>query len=281
MNYRHIYHAGNFADIVKHIILISIINNLKLKAKPFAVLDAFAGIGLYDLKDERPNKTKEYNNGIGLFYELQSSSSNESLPALINQYLNIIKDFNSGNDLEYYPGSPMIISYLMRRCDSLIASELHKDDYLELKENMSSTNAKIHNICAYNAIKAFCPPKEKRGLIFIDPAFEVQDEFKKLIAVLQHTKSSFLNGLVMIWLPIKDTIITNDFYQKYKLLGYKESLLLEFEIAKNTDVLDNKMNKFGILIANPPYIQKDLTEALDYLVNIVYQGRAKYILSRF
>lgn len=274
MNYRHIYHAGNFADVVKHIILIALVNNLKKKEKPFAILDAFAGIGLYDLKDERPNKTSEYSKGIALLYD---SLRRGDLPQLIQQYLEIIKDFNDEGNIEYYPGSPMIIQSLLRSGDRLIASELHKADYLELKQNMRSYNAQLHNLDAYNAIKAFVPPKEKRGLVFIDPAFEVKDEFSKLIASLKQIKTSFLTGLVMIWFPIKDANPVNQFYQKYREIGYKESLLLEFEVGAASDSLaENKMQKFGILIANPPFIKDEITSAMDYLVSEIYKGSAGY-----
>lgn len=276
MNYRHIYHAGNFADVVKHIILIALINNLKQKEKPFAILDAFAGTGLYDLKSERPNKTSEYIKGIGLLYAIKQKAD---LPQLIAQYLAIIRDFNDEGNIEYYPGSPMIISSIIRNGDRLIAAELHKEDYLELKRNMRSYNAQLHNLDAYNAIKAFVPPKEKRGLVFIDPAFEVRDEFSKLIASLTQMKASFLTNFIMIWFPIKDANAVNQFYQKYRDIGYKESLLLEFEVSENNYDSHDKMQKFGILIANPPFIKAEITSAMDYLVLDIYKGRARYALS--
>lgn len=281
MNYRHIYHAGNFADVVKHIILIALMNNLKNKPKPFAVLDAFAGIGLYNLKDERPNKTNEYNNGIGLLYNF---SQGNDIPKLISHYIEIIKDFNDSvcnTQPEYYPGSPIIIRSLIRYDDRLIASELHKEDFLELKTNMSCyKNVQIHNLDAYNAIKAFIPPKEKRGLVFLDPAFEVRDEFDRLITALKRTKEVFLTGQVMIWFPIKDSFLVKQFYQKYREVGYKESLLLEFEVSlKSDEGSSDKMNKFGILIANPPFIIDEITKAMDYLVSEIYKGSARYTIS--
>lgn len=267
MNYRHIYHAGNFADVVKHIALISLINKLKLKEKPFGVLDAFAGTGIYNISDERAQKTGEYKTGI------DTIKSCENAQDLITQYLNIANDF--GNDS--YPGSPAIIASILRKEDKLIATELHKEDYAELKNNMKNfKNVEIHHMDAYNAVKAFSPFKEKRGLVLIDPPFEVKDEFDKIIKALTILHQRFMSGMVMTWYPIKDKKLVANFYDNYKKIGYKESLVLEFEIKLEKD---GAMNKCGIIISNPPDVKNELQEVLDYLTSKAYKGIAKASLS--
>lgn len=251
MNYRHIYHAGNFAEVIKHITLMMLIQKLKEKDKPFAILDAFAGIGLYDLRSEEAQKTLESERGIG---SLRSELS--SPPSIITEYLRLIDSHT-----ELYPGSPTITAHMLREADQLIAAELHPADYIKLKHNMRhSQNVHVHHIDAYNAIKAFCPPKEKRGLVLLDPAFEVRDEFDKILEALKLIKKRFAGGMVMIWYPIKEQSLVSKFYQRYKEVGYAESLTLEFEIGGMEG-----MNKCGIIISQPPHIEADLRDVMNYL----------------
>ncbi|MGV2432498.1 MAG UNVERIFIED_CONTAM: 23S rRNA (adenine(2030)-N(6))-methyltransferase RlmJ [Rickettsiaceae bacterium] len=162
MNYRHIYHAGNFADLLKHLVLISIIEKMKEKPTPFTVLDAFAGIGIYDLDSPEASKTLEHENGVSLF--LEKISEKKDIPDVCMKYNEIIDKLNNMPGLHLYPGSPYIISETIREDDSFIACELHKGDYLMLRENIRQN---IHNMDAYNAIKAFLPPKNNRGLVFL------------------------------------------------------------------------------------------------------------------
>lgn len=255
MNYRHIYHAGNFADVVKHITLIMLLQKLKEKDKPFAVLDAFAGLGIYDLTSNESQRTLESERGIGL---LRNAPNLSSLTIL--EYLSIADSYEG-----LYPGSPMIAASLLRKDDKLIAAELHPSDYSALKYNMRRySNAHIHHIDAYNAVKAFCPPKEKRGLVLLDPAFEAKDEFDKIIESVKLIKQRFNGGIVMIWYPIKDAHLVSKFYKDYKEVGYAESLKLEFEINGMEG-----MNKCGIIISNPPYIESALKEVMACLAKIL------------
>ncbi len=298
MNYRHIYHAGNFADVVKHITLISLINKLKNKDKPFAVLDAFAGLGIYDLSADQAERTGENKTGINQLY----SNLSDDAPELIKQYIEIVRgcaslrgvydpvaiqqttdsfagspryarDDDHSNKASIYPGSPLIISSMIRSHDRLIACELHKEDYPTLKHNMALyPNSHIHNIDAYQSIKAFTPMPEKRGLILLDPAFEVRDEFDKILSALKILRQRFASGMVMIWYPIKDQKAINDFYQKQKEVGYNESLIIEFELLAD-DTLG--MNKCGIMICNPPFVETEIKEAMAYLTKEIYHGKAK------
>jgi 23S rRNA (adenine2030-N6)-methyltransferase len=276
LNYRHIYHAGNFADIVKHLCLIGIINRLKAKDKPFCVLDAFAGIGFYNLTDERSLVTKEAEEGI-----LKLANYKGALPSLIKQYMDIIKIYND-EDLALYPGSPAIISDLLREQDRLIASELHPEDFAELKQNFAySENIKLHNIDAYSAVKAFTPPIEGRGLVFLDPPFEKTDEFEKLIQAAKLLHKRFLAGVLLIWFPIKDSGKIKAFYNNFLSVGYKESLFVEFTLPKESINPEdkNKLQRTGLLIASPPWkLKEDLEESLRFLKGKIFQ-KANFTIS--
>lgn len=269
MNYRHIYHAGNFADLVKHITLIGLINKLKNKDKPFAVLDAFAGLGIYDLTLDQATRTSENRTGIKQLF----ANLTNNYPELIKQYIELVKSYNHSDQVTIYPGSPLIISSMLRSNDRLIACELHKEDYPILKHNMALyPNSHIHNIDAYQAIKAFTPLLEKRGLVLLDPAFEVRNEFDKIIDALEILKKRFASGMVMIWYPIKDQKAINIFYQQQKEIGYSETLIIEFELLGDDTM---GMHKCGIMICNPPFIEEEIKEAMVYLSKVIYHGKAR------
>ncbi|MFV9930305.1 MAG: 23S rRNA (adenine(2030)-N(6))-methyltransferase RlmJ [Rickettsia endosymbiont of Haemaphysalis japonica] len=249
MNYRHIYHAGNFADIVKHLVLISILEQLKKKEKPFAVLDAFAGLGLYDLNSEAASKTLESDTGINKLLQ-----ATDPIPQLLQTFLNIINIAGKS----HYPGSPFIIKQLLRPNDRLMACELHPSDYLSLKKLLPNDT---HNIDAYNAIKALLPFKENRGLILLDPPFEVKNEFQKLLEALKKIKLRVLNNTVLIWYPIKDLSLVCDFYYNYKNIGFKETMIIEYELLNS----DKNMVKCGLILINPPNIRGELEKLTEYL----------------
>ena len=275
MNYRHIYHAGNFADLMKHLILIAILKKLHEKDKPFTVLDAFAGIGIYDLSSTEAQKTKEYENGIARLLEyLKNRYPRESqgIGPIKNLHTKPLKPFSGFDDEvnhiissyisiidslglpDLYPGSPYIISQLLRKHDELIASELHPQDYAQLKYHMlPEHNTAIHHIDGYNAIKAFLPPKNLRGLVLLDAAFEVKNEYLKIIDALKLIKKRFSAGIVMIWYPIKDSKLVDEFYNALQDTGYPEFLKIEFEINDiEMGIKDaNTMSKCGVIIANP------------------------------
>jgi 23S rRNA (adenine2030-N6)-methyltransferase len=288
MNYRHIYHAGGFSDVVKHLALITILDELQKKDTPLTILDPFAGIGVYDLNSIEANQTLEYTDGICKL--ITQTISN--IPPIIRKYLDIISSFNifykdlsrykpslknESNNIELiYPGSPTIISQMLRNNDMLIASELHPQDYAELKYNMRHyKNTTVHLIDGYNAIKAFIPPKTSRGLVFLDAAFEVKNEYIKLIDSLKLIKKRFAAGVVVIWYPITQLQLVNQFYEKLMYTGYPEFIKIEFGLKKNNE----KMNKCGILIANPPNIQTQITKELQWLSDTIYTNQSEVEIS--
>jgi 23S rRNA (adenine2030-N6)-methyltransferase len=252
MNYRHIYHAGNVSDIIKHLILLQIIEHLKQKEAPFFVLDAHAGVGLYDLTSEEAHKTHEAEAGIGKL--LQSLSPHLPLHPVLEKYIHIIKSFNpSLPQLKHYPGSPAFISYLIRTQDRFLANELHPEDYLALRKTVSMLPHPIKTLHmdAYAALKANLPPKEKRGVVLIDPPFEDKDEFVSLVPHLKQALKRWHNGTYMIWFPLKLHLPIHQFYQEIAALNVPKTWLLESWVqpASTPDTL----NGCGIIIMNTPW----------------------------
>jgi len=263
MNYRHIYHAGNFADVVKHAILLTLLDALKRKEKPFCVLDSHAGIGLYDLNSTETQKKQEYQHGIARLF----SSSNRSTPTIIMNYLEIIRHFNINDNLEFYPGSPLICASTLRTDDRLIACELHEDDVKTLTKQMYPyEQASTHFMNGYHAMKAFLPPTEARGLVLIDPPFEKTSEFDDIIESLRLALKHWRGGVYAIWYPIKDKGIVNRFYSDLKALSFP-TLTVEFSLKNMEDV--SNLISCGFVILNPPWkIQESLSsEILPYLAN--------------
>lgn len=260
MNYRHLYHAGNFADVVKHVVLIVLLQALQRKEAPFCFLDTHAGIGLYELESAEAQKKQEYENGIAKLF----AESSETLPAAIHDYLTIVRQYNAGNHLSIYPGSPYIAGQLLRSQDQMILCELHPADYLALKENMrGAKSVAIHHIDAYLAMKAFIPPKQKRGLVLIDPPFEITHEFEKITHALEKALTHWRGGNFMVWYPLKNKSAVADFYRDIQQLQ-AEYCILHFSLT--TEVAPGKLSACGILLINPPWqIKETLANTLPAL----------------
>ncbi len=250
MNYRHAYHAGNFADVLKHAVMALVIEHLKLKPAPFRVIDTHAGIGLYDLASVEAQKTGEWRAGIGRLLGAQALPA--EVEALLAPYLGIVRSFNAGDGIMRYPGSPLIARRLMRPDDQLIANELHAEDVAGLRWVMASEPAsKVLELDGYVALRALLPPKERRGLVLIDPPFEDGDEFATLAAAVADAMRRFATGTVLIWYPIKDIDTVAAFHQSIAGLRIAKVLVAELYLRapRRVDVL----NGCGLVIINPPY----------------------------
>lgn len=261
MNYRHLYHAGNFADVVKHCVLLALLEALKRKPKPFCVLDTHAGIGEYHLLSEETQKKQEYQTGISKLL----IKTTETIPELITQYLAIVQQHNVVNKLAYYPGSPLVIASAIREEDRLIANELHPDDAETLKVVLNAyRNADAHHINGYHAMKAFLPPKENRGLVLIDPPFENTTEYDDIIAAMKPALKHWRGGTYAIWYPIKNRSKVKNFYKDLISLNFP-LMLIEFTL-KNIEN-ESALNSFGLAIINPPWLLPELltNEILPYL----------------
>ena len=255
MNYRHAYHAGNFADVLKHAALALVLEHLKRKDTAFRVLDMHAGTGLYDLSGREAGKTGEWAGGIGRLIgsvpPLDAASAERLAP-----YLDAVRALNP-HGLRFYPGSPRLALALMRPQDRLIAVELHPEDAAALGRNLAGDpRAKALTLDAYRALKALLPPKERRGLVLIDPPFEARDEFARLVRGLRQALKRWATGIYLVWYPIKDPAQTNDFAGRMAEIGLPETLRAELFVAAPKD---QGFNGCGLLVLNPPYtLEADL-----------------------
>ena len=238
MNYRHIYHAGNFADVMKHALLLPLIAAMQRKDKPFLLLDTHAGIGRYDVLSEQAEKTGEWRAGIGKILDAP--------PPALADFAALVRR------LGLYPGSPAIAAALLRPMDRLLACELHPDDAAQLRRTMrGSKNAAVHERDGYEALNAFLPPPEKRGLILIDPPFERADEYPVLTHNLLAAWKKFPAGVFVIWYPIKHRAPVRSFFESLKLTKLRD--VIAVELLRRPDTDPARLNGCGLLIVNPPF----------------------------
>ncbi len=260
MNYRHIYHAGNFADVVKHYVLTLLLQKLREKDTPFCVIDTHAGIGMYDLYSEQTQKTHEYEDGITRLLAMPVIHS------AFTPLLDVIRQYNPEGGLRLYPGSPAITAAFLRDTDRLIASELHPDDYTLLRQYFARDKRVITaHQDAYTQLKAALPPQERRGLILIDPPFEVTDEYDRMLKGLENAHRRFAHGIYAIWYPIKSYAPINHFYAGIECLPFESALTAEFYL--HDDLRADRLNGCGMMIINPPWqLDTKLTETMPLLL---------------
>ncbi len=274
MNYRHIYHAGNICDVVKHSVLALIVAYLKQKEAAFAVLDTHAGCGLYDLTDPNAVKTGEAEEGIQKLWRTYLSVDATDLPTTIAPYLQALRQMNNGDTLRFYPGSPLLTLNLLRSQDRLIACELHPEDVRALRHALGhNTQAQVHHRDGYEALKAFTPFSEKRGLILIDPPFEKPDEFANLIKAVQQVQTKFTNAVVAIWYPIKERPTIWKFHEAARDSGLDKLLVAEF--VYKPEVRHDRLNGSGFLFVNPPWTLESQLKELFPLLHTALQTEAQ------
>ena len=249
MNYRHAYHAGNFADVVKHVVLTRLLDYLKRKDKAFRVIDTHAGIGRYDLSSVEAQKTGEWQGGIGTLIDAPFAAP---VAALLAPYLETVRSLNPEGGIQKYPGSPLIARHLMRKQDRLTAIELHPKDVAKLRALFAGDfQARIIELDGWLALGAHLPPKERRGLVLIDPPFEEAGEFERLVDGLTRAHKRWPGGIYALWYPIKDRKAIIAFRKALKQSGIPKLLDIEFEIrpASSEPSLDGS----GLLVVNPPF----------------------------
>ena len=249
MNYRHAYHAGNFADVVKHAVLARLVEYLKQKDKAFRVVDTHAGIGRYNLASTEAGKTGEWQGGIGRLFEV---TLEPRAAAVLQPYLDAVRAENLEGGLTRYPGSPLLVRHLLRKQDRLTAIELHSEDAGRLKTVFAGDfQTRVIELDGWLALGAHLPPKEKRGLVLIDPPFEEEGEFARLVEGLQKAHRRWPGGIYTLWYPIKDRKAISSFRTALKEAGIPKILDIAFEIrpASNEPSLDGS----GLVVVNPPF----------------------------
>ena len=249
MNYRHAFHAGNFADVIKHIILTRIICYLQRKDKAFRILDTHAGIGLYDLSSDEARRSPEWQDGIA---RVMDANLSKEVQELIAPYLDVVKKLNPTGELKAYPGSPLLSRHLMREQDRLTATELHPQDFPKLQRHFTGDiQVKAIELDGWQALVAHMPPKEKRGLVLVDPPFEKPDEYTRLGSGLFRAHKRFSTGVYALWYPVKNPKEIDVFATQLYNTGIKKVLRTEFYIDKPTN--PPKLYGTGMIVVNPPY----------------------------
>src|SRR3984893_14012017 len=276
MNYRHAFHAGGFADVIKHIVLVRILTHLQEKQAPFRVIDSHAGAGVYDLTAEEARRGGEWLTGIARI--MQARFSETTLP-LVLPYLDIIRAFNPQRDLQAYPGSPLIARALLRPQDRLTACELEPAARKQLIEALRrDAQARVVDLDGWMALPAFVPPNERRGLVLIDPAFEAKDEFERLADGFTAAFRKWPTGQYLLWYPAKSRRATDTLAQRVAQAAAAvkpqgKCLRLEFSVAPQTT--DAALATTGLLIVNPPWtLQSELKTILPELEKPLGQGGA-------
>jgi 23S rRNA (adenine2030-N6)-methyltransferase len=246
MNYRHAYHAGNFADVVKHVVLARLVEYLKLKDKAFRVVDTHAGIGLYDLSSLEAQKTGEWQGGIG---KLMRADLPPPVAALLEPYLDAVR---AVGELTRYPGSPLVVRHLLRRQDRLSAIELHPEDAETLKALFEGDfQVRVTQLDGWLALGAYLPPKEKRGLVLVDPPFEEQGEFDRLVDGLRKAHRRWPGGIYALWYPIKDRGAVAAFRRALADSGVPKILDIVFQIRPPS--AEPQLDGCGMVVVNPPF----------------------------
>ena len=250
MNYRHAFHAGNFADVFKHIIITRILVHLREKATPFRVIDTHAGEGLYDLSGEEASRTGEWRDGIG---RLVHASLPAETAALVAPYLAVVRACNRADELRYDPGSPVLARPLLRPQDRLIACELEPRAAAALSRHLrGSPAAKAVSIDGWIALSAYVPAMERRGLVIVDPPFEQPDDLIRLADGATAAHRKWPTGIYLMWYPIKDQDGADRFIRRLRRAGMEKCLRVELAVAAPRP--DGGLSACGMAVVNPPWM---------------------------
>jgi 23S rRNA (adenine2030-N6)-methyltransferase len=264
MNYRHAFHAGNFGDVLKHVVLLELLDALHRKPNPVHLIDTHAGLGLYDLASDEAQRSGEYRFGVGAV--LADPKAAKILP----RYWDALKRLNpdlkpGGSGLRRYPGSPWLLQDSVRAGDRVTLCELHPQDAETLKRNIGLDPAvAIHHRDGFEALKALTPPTPRRGLALIDPAFEAKDEFDTLTGAVLLAHQRWATGQLAVWYPIKDQKSIDRWAAALAKQLKAETLRIELTVRPAKDA--KQMNGSGLIVVNPPWqLAETLTPMLDFL----------------
>lgn len=276
MNYRHAFHAGNFADVLKHLVLTLVLTHMTKKAAALRVIDTHAGCGLYDLSGAEAEKTGEWREGIGRLLAARASLP-DAAARVLAPYLDLLEsDYAAAADaggqprLTRYPGSPLIARRLLRAGDAMVVNELHPDDREKLAELFHrDRQTKVMALDGYTALKALLPPKERRGVVLVDPPFEVAGEFERLAGAVREAHKRFASGVLILWYPIKARGDVDRFYERLAQAGLAKAFAAELQVAA-LDTPAKGLVATGVVVVNPPYtLAGDLEQVLPCLAGVL------------
>jgi len=276
MNYSHAFHAGGFADVIKHIVLVRILTYLQEKPAAFRVIDTHAGAGLYDLTSDEARRGGEWLTGIG---RLMQARFSETVLPLVTPYLDIVRAFNPQRDLRAYPGSPLIARALLRPQDRLTACEVEPKARKHLIDALRrDTQARVVDLDGWMALPAFVPPNERRGLILIDPPYEQKDEFERMAEGFAQAFAKWPTGSYLLWYPVKSRRATDNLARQVAEAagaGVQPAKCLRLEFSVAPQAADAGLISAGLLIVNPPWkLLGELKAILPELEKPLGQGGA-------
>ncbi|ATX81305.1 23S rRNA (adenine2030-N6)-methyltransferase [Mariprofundus ferrinatatus] len=271
LSYQHSYHAGNHADVLKHIILGEVVAGMQKKETPIFLLDAFASRGIYDLNSPEAQKNREFETGIARLWALR----NDPHPLGVARWFKLIEQKNSDGDFSHLPGSTALLAAMMRPQDRLAACDLHPQEFEGLQASFkSSRNLALHKRDAFEAMKALLPPKEKRGMVFLDPSYEEKGEYRKLATAVAKVYSRFAGGVYVVWYPLLPAANHNELFAVLRRAGIRKILRIELDCHGAFPQM--QMQGSGMLIVNPPWAAEDAMKASLHWINThLLSGKGK------
>jgi 23S rRNA (adenine2030-N6)-methyltransferase len=261
LSYRHAFHAGSHADVLKHLVLLLCLQHMNSKDKPYTVVDTHAGAGLYLLDTEQARRTGESINGIGKLWQ------RDDWPAPLAKLMALIKQANPGGQLLRYPGSPWLIDHLARPIDRLRFCELHSTDFALLRRQYKDAGRRVvvYQADGFDVLKASLPPPSRRALVLIDPSYEIKSDYMKVVAAIKDSLKRFATGTLLVWHPLIPQLEANQLPEKLKKTGATHWLHATLSVnAPSTQ--GRGMHGSGMFVVNPPWtLAAALNDALPYL----------------
>jgi 23S rRNA (adenine2030-N6)-methyltransferase len=270
LSYRHAFHAGNHADVLKHYVLSLVLDYFNQKEKPYWVVDTHAGAGIYALDDAYAQKNAEYQTGIARL------NSAQNLPNSLNHYLLAVQSINADNSLKLYPGSPHIASQLMREQDKLRLFELHPSDFQRLQQHFKpkGRQVKVDMADGFDGIKACLPPPTKRGVVLIDPPYELKEDYQRVVNCMQDSLKRFATGTYLIWYPLLQRPEPNDMLKRLHALNISDWLDIQL-IVQTPNANGIGMFGSGMFVINPPWqLPAILNEMMPTLTQLLGQDNS-------
>ncbi|WWM72974.1 23S rRNA (adenine(2030)-N(6))-methyltransferase RlmJ [Vibrio cholerae] len=270
LSYRHSFHAGNHADVLKHIVQSLILNSLQQKEKPFVYHDTHSGVGRYDLTHEWSEKTGEYKQGIARVWQ------QDNIPAELDSYLDAIRQLNQGETLRYYPGSPRVARAHLREQDRMVLTELHPSDYPLLEQEFHrDRQVSIYKEDGFARLKASLPPQERRGLVLIDPPYELAKEYRDVVLAIAQSYKRWATGIYAIWYPVVNRCDIDDMLQGLQGLEIRKILQIELGVAPDTN--ERGMTASGMIVINPPWtLESQMQTILPFLKQAIAPATGHY-----
>jgi 23S rRNA (adenine2030-N6)-methyltransferase len=280
-SYRHAFHAGNHADVLKHTVLLQLLAYLNQKDTPYMVVDTHAGAGVYTLDSEFANKSKESDSGIALLWD------RSDLPAAVAEYVNLIKSMNPSGKMRFYPGSPFCAEKIMREQDRLRLFEMHSTEIKILEENFRKLQAhaaaqgqristrgkriQIARVDGYTALKALLPPPSRRALVLIDPSYEDKDDYRKVKVAIEDALTRFATGTYAVWYPVLGRLESQQLPERLKRLAGTNWLNVTLTVGgPSSDGMG--LRSSGMFIINPPWtLQATLKDTMPWLTQTLAQ----------